>query len=99
MKITIDTKEDSPSDIRKIIALLSKMTEGDSGHSRNIFEDDTPILGSSEPSEPSSSSEPSGTNAFANMFGSDSPAPSVTSEETEEEIEDPEEEVAELIEY
>lgn len=65
MKITIDTKEDSAADIRKVIALLSKMIE-DSSESRDIFADSSPGLGTSEASEPSSG------NAFANMFGSSS---------------------------
>jgi len=58
MKITIDTKEDSPADIRKVIALLSKMIEGHVENHSNIF------------GEQSAGSEPSG-NAFANMFGED----------------------------
>jgi hypothetical protein len=59
MKITIDTKEDSAADIRKVIALLSKMIE-DSGHSSNMFEDSGPSLGPG--------SESAAGNAFANMF-------------------------------
>ena len=84
MKITIDTKEDSAADIRKVIALLSRMIE-DSGHSSNIFEDD------SSPSLGSSSSESAGGNAFANMFG-DNPT---LAEEKKEEKED----IPEIIEY
>jgi len=57
MKITIDTKEDSPADIRKVIALLSKMIEESPEHYSDIF-------GKSNPS-----SESSEKNAFANMFG------------------------------
>ena len=65
MKITIDTKEDSPADIRKVIALLSKMIEDSPTHNSNIFEDPSPTLGSS-------SEESSPTNAFASMFGDNS---------------------------
>ena len=65
MKITIDTKEDSSTDIRKVIALLSKMIEGSEHHS-NIFEDSSPTLGES------SSESSGGNNAFASMFGNDS---------------------------
>jgi len=85
MKITIDTKEDSSEDIRKVIALLSKMIE-DSGHSSNIFEDSSPDLGSS-------SSDSSAGNAFANMFGNNS----VLTEEKKEDKE--KEDVPEIIEY
>jgi len=56
MKITIDTKEDSPTDIRKVIALLSKLLEDSPEKHSSIFD---------SPSEDSS-----GANAFANMFGS-----------------------------
>ena len=57
MKITIDTKEDSPSDIRKVISLLSRMIENN--QNSNIFED-------------SGSDAFSEKNAFANMFANDS---------------------------
>ena len=89
MKITIDTKEDSAADIRKVIALLSKMIE-DSGHSSNIFEDDSsPGLGISE----TSSSESVGGNAFANMFGDN---PTLAEEKKEEEEK---EDTPDIIEY
>ena len=76
MQITINTKEDSPADIRKVIALLSKMIEGSPEKHSNIFEESTPVLGASGNEEAglgeSSSSEPaSGGNAFAAMFGGD----------------------------
>lgn len=64
MKITIDTREDSPEDMRKVIALLSTLIEGREKQHSNIFED------SASPSL--ESSEPSIGNAFANMFGSGS---------------------------
>jgi hypothetical protein len=88
MKITIDTKEDSAADIRKVIALLSKMIE-DYRHSSNIFEDDSgPGLGISE----TSSSESAGGNAFANMFGDN---PTLAEEKKEEDKED----MPEVMEY
>ena len=101
MKITIDTKEDSSEDIRKVIALLSKMVEGDSGEHSNIFGES-----SSESSE-TSSSESSGANAFANMFGNNNsmddgtPVLEPTSSGAKEEAEEPDldEESAEIIEY
>mgnify|MGYP006303704955 CR=1 FL=1 len=66
MKITIDTKEDSPADIRKVVAMLSKFIE---------HEQPKDIFSSSAAPEPSSESEP--TNAFANMFGGE-PKPNTT---------------------
>ena len=84
MKITIDTKEDSVADIRKVIALLSKMIEG-SGHHSNIFEDDSsPGLDTSE-----TSSSESGGNAFANMF-SDNPTLAEEKKEDKEKEDTPE---------
>ncbi len=77
MKITIDTKEDSHEEIRKIIRMLSSLVGERETFSNqpNIFED------SSEDKE-----EPE-TNAFANMFGSE---PSKLSEENKESTEDEE---------
>ncbi|MBD3355486.1 hypothetical protein GF361_05935 [Candidatus Woesearchaeota archaeon] len=72
MKITIDTKEDSSEDIRKIISLLSTLVERSSSKSRNIFEDSGNSLNLSEPDDVSlddSSDESEQGNAFANMFG------------------------------
>ncbi len=70
MKITIDTKEDSASDIRKVIALLSKFIEGHEHHS-NIFEDDSSFgseQNSGAVSSPDSGSGGSG-GLFGNLFG------------------------------
>ena len=87
MKITIDTKEDSHEDIRKIIALLSRMIESE--QPRNIFESSgnvLPGMNQESSSEPTSSEQ---TNAFANMFGDNTPTKSEeTSEEDKEEPED-----------
>ncbi len=85
MKITIDTKEDSAADIRKVIALLSKMIE-DSGHHSNIFEDDS-IPGLETPK--TSDSESAGGNAFANMF-SDNPILAEEKKEDKEKEDTPE---------
>jgi hypothetical protein len=101
MKITIDTKEDSPTEIKRVITMLQHLVgEGARTNApRNIFEDDTPILAGSEPTE--ESSEP--TNAFANMFGSAPTTPS-TDEETEtidldEDDSEETKEVPEIMEY
>jgi hypothetical protein len=68
MKISIDTKEDSHDDIRKVIKMLQHLVGEDSYSnykpSRNIFEDSSPSLPVAEQSS-------SPTNAFSSMFGSD----------------------------
>jgi hypothetical protein len=40
MKISIDTKEDTPEDIRKAIQLLSGLVETKKEHYRSIFEEE-----------------------------------------------------------
>jgi len=105
MKITIDTKEDSPTDIRKVIALLSKMIEDSSERRSNIFEDSGSSLGNSDSSDEEKTSEPAGVNAFANMFGNsdsgsssvdDTPVLGSAEEKKEKEEEEP---VSSIIEY
>ncbi|MFH1053181.1 MAG: hypothetical protein V1740_02075 [Candidatus Woesearchaeota archaeon] len=92
MKITIDTKEDSHEDIRKVIRLLNHLI-GESSESanglvsnRDIFSDSS---GSETPEHPTVSSAPKSStsgNAFVNMFGSfdnnPSPAPSSSARPT-----------------
>ena len=95
MKISIDTKEDSHDEIKKVIKMLEHLINKDPSptynNSGNIFDDPSPSLGSSESSygldEPSSETSVGGevqsaapTNAFSAMFGGDAPAP-VESEE------------------
>ncbi len=82
MKISVDTKEDSHEDIRKIIRMLQNFV-GDSAFSNqgNLFSDDGPP---SLDLEDSSSDE--ATNAFSAMFGDDSPPlPDLPSKEEVEE--------------
>ena len=75
MKITIDTKEDSHEEIKKVISMLSALVgEKSFTNSRDIFSDS---------SSPTSSSE--STNAFANMFGGDSSSNPTTITEIKEE--------------
>jgi len=81
MKITIDTKEDSPEEIKKAIRLLSALVQGKEKHS-SIFEDESPLT----------TSEPAG-NAFATMFGSDTPQPELQENGKEKE------EIPKVIEY
>ena len=98
MKITIDTKEDSPADIRKVIALLSKMIEGGEEHHSNIFED-------SSPSVREESGGSAGMNAFANMFGGGSSSaekddtPVLGESLVKKESEENDEDVPEIMEY
>ena len=56
MQITVDTSKDSKNDIRKVIGMLRHILD----------EDDTPLQEQqNQPTEPNSSSEPSG---YVNMF-------------------------------
>ena len=76
MKISVDTKEDSPEDIRKVIALLSSLKDRNYSRinrssSKNIFDDPTLEI-SSDPGQSNSSSSESSSDAFAGMFGSSS---------------------------
>lgn len=63
MKITIDTKEDSPEEIKKVLKMLETWLEGHVNAPMSIFGDIGP--GSSE-----SSSESSGTDLFS-LFDDD----------------------------
>ena len=89
MKISIDTKEDSHDDIRKVIKMLEHLVSGSSfsnvSNSGNIFDDPSPSLGSSENTAPTlgSSEESSPTNAFSAMFGGEAPAPVESNENKE----------------
>lgn len=74
MRITIDTKEDSPEDIHKAIELLSKLSGNRHVSQRNFFEDSAPMASGVQPSQ---SSAP-GAGIF-NMFNSE-PSPSSSSD-------------------
>ena len=85
MKITIDTSQDSHEDIRKAIRLLQGIV-GEHGvytnsPSRNIFDDPSPALRSSEPA-----SEQDTGNAFASIFDTPVPAAEEKKEEEDEDI-------------
>ena len=74
VKITVDTKEDSHEEIKKIITMLSALVEGQSYTNQgNIFDD-----------APPSNSEPSG-GIFGNVF--DNPTPVEKEPEEEKELE------------
>ena len=75
MKITIDTKEDSHSEIKKVINLLTHL----------LGEGNSEVLGSdSFSSEPTAESNA----AFTNMFGNSEPASDESSEPTTESSDD-----------
>ncbi|MBW2974137.1 hypothetical protein KY366_00315 [Candidatus Woesearchaeota archaeon] len=87
MKIEIDTKHDSPEEIRKVIKMLQHLVgEQSYSNSPNIFDDSASLGIDSSSPEPS----PAATNAFANMFGDASQ--DSKQEPVEEEKEEPEEE-------
>lgn len=110
MKITIDTKEDSHEEIRKVIRMLTHLVgeQPETNAPRNIFEDSNSFgqeqYNSSEPSQ--SSSSPGG---LFSMFGSaSSPStqsipsdPSSLAEQssTEEEPAEKSDDVPEVIPY
>jgi hypothetical protein len=85
MKITIDTKIDSPDDIRKVVALLSNLVGARHTNKGNIFSDYR--------EEEATASPVATTNAFANMFNEQPVTNSV--QEKEEVVED----IPKIIEY
>jgi hypothetical protein len=86
MKISIDTKEDSHEEIKKVIKMLNHLV-GESSYSnqnifedepksKNIFDDPSPSLSSTEPIQEETAAP---TNAFSAMFGDN---PTLNTEET-----------------
>jgi len=81
MKITIDTKEDSKAEIRKVINLLSNMVQEEVHSNNDLFSTSKDVFsGTRAESELASSSNTETStdnqNAFANMFGETSPSAS-----------------------
>lgn len=64
MKISIDTKEDSADDIKKIVKMLQAWLEGHSGSYVNIFDSGSAVSGQS-----SSDSQPDIAPGLFNIFG------------------------------
>ena len=90
MKITIDTKEDSHSEIEKAIKLLKSLIEASSSNS-NIFSDDNI----------KTNTESSSSGSIFNMFGDDTPMPKpseVISHPNPSEVEE-EEDIPQIMEY
>ena len=88
MIITINTKEDSHEEIKRVIMMLQHLLGDHSTFTnRNIFEDSSPSLDSSQP-----------TSAFGAMFGSENtPLTDSSSAEIKEKKDD--EETPEVIVY
>jgi hypothetical protein len=78
MKLTIDTREDSPEQIKKAIRMLYSLVQEREVHTNqgNIFENPDSMTGSS--------SEETG-NVFGNLFGDDSSSSSTETKEPEKE--------------
>ncbi len=84
MKITIDTKEDSHSEIKKMISMLQALVGSteETYSNRDIFSDPSPEVTPSTP-EPSSG-------VFGNLFSDDEKTVAEETTETEETTEEPE---------
>jgi hypothetical protein len=75
MKITIDTANDSPENIRKAIRLLQALVEHDAAQgSRNLFDSPGADLFGSAPAQQAPAQDANPLAAFGNMFGDDAPA-------------------------
>lgn len=91
MKISIDTKEDSIEDIRKVVALLSGIIgKKEERHTNNIN-----IFSDEKSSTPEMKSEPM--NVFASMFGANDAENTI--EKKEEKAEEKKEERFEIMPY
>jgi hypothetical protein len=76
MKITIDTANDSPENIRKAIRLLQALVEHDAAQgSRNLFDSPGADLFGSAPAQQPAPQEGNPLAAFGRIFGDDAPAP------------------------
>lgn len=86
MRLTIDTQKDSHEEIRKAIRMLSALV-GEStseGSSRNIFEDSSSVLGSSQANNSSSQSDQSSGGIFGFFDNADKQVVEEKKEEKEE---------------
>lgn len=90
MKITIDTKEDSADDLKKVVKMLEALLEGHVAAPFNMFGDLNPSSGSSS----TGSTQSPGADLFS-IFGDDSKAKEA--EQPKAEIKD--DDVPEMIPY
>ena len=99
MKIEIDTKHDSPEEIRKVINMLQHLVgEKSYTNTQNIFEDPSSFGTTPTTEEPTTPTEQP-TNAFVNMFGDSSREPKEKPMDEPKEPEEEKEEVPEVIPY
>ncbi len=87
MKITIDTKEDTHEEIRKVIRMLQQLVGESSYTNRNLFGETQHSLQESQES----------TNVFASLFGNQ--IDESQNKETEDKEEDKSEDIPEVIPY
>lgn len=105
MKITIDTKEDSPREIKNIIKMLSSLV-GEKIHTNqpNIFEDSSPEVKPAAQRNIFEDSSPevkpsTGGNIFGNMFDNPQSTPSEKTQTPEEPKIEEKEETFSISEY
>lgn len=92
MKIEIDTKHDSPEEIKKVIKMLNHLVgENSYTNTQNIFEDPN-SFGTNNEEPPSSEAPSQSNNAFVNMFGSADEPKEEPMDNTEEPAEEEKEE-------
>lgn len=82
MKITIDTKEDSADEIKRVVKMLEAWTEGHVAAPMNMFGD----MGSSSSPAPGSASGADLFSIFDNKDSSNNAPSTIKTEEKEEEI-------------
>lgn len=86
MKITIDTKEDSHSEIKKVISMLSALVGGEETtySNKDIFSDSSPEVTPTSDSSKTPSPESSG-GVFGNLFSNDKTGETAVEEKKEDE--------------
>jgi len=95
MKLTIDTKEDSHQDIKKVISMLNNLVNNSetptySNQPKNLF-DDPNSFGQTEQTSESTPETPAASGAgIFNMFNADTPATTESTESSEQLEEVPE---------
>lgn len=82
MKITIDTKEDSPDEIKRVVKMLEAWTEGHIAAPMNMFGD----MGSGSGSIPGQGSGTDLFSLFDNKDSSSNGSSTIKTEEKEEDI-------------
>ncbi|MCK5107165.1 MAG: hypothetical protein KAQ83_00380 [Nanoarchaeota archaeon] len=73
MQITIDTKEESKEEIKKLISFLQKLIDEDSYSSYNSTDSPEPAAGAFNMFSDNSPSESSDSSGYTNIFGENKP--------------------------